>query len=108
MVYIDMLSIPVSRPLHRACVDDAVSVGIKAESPHEHPPRTDGSAILVDHFGGTSRCGIGSRPGVKGNNGSDAVIHEILIYASGIMSTVIDSVVNIGISYIDPETRWSI
>jgi hypothetical protein len=47
-----------------------------------------------------------TRPGVEGNDGFDVAIHEILIYANGIMSRVIDSdsVVNLPFQTILPES----
>ena len=105
MVDVDIsLIFPVSGPLHRTAVVDAMPFGVKAHATHLHSARTQWNTILIYFVCCASRYWICARPGVESDDGGDAVFHEILIYASGVMSAVIDSVVNLPFQSVLPES----
>jgi hypothetical protein len=58
MVDVDIsLVFPVGRPFYRTSIVDAMSFGVKAYTPHQHPTRTDGNTVLIHLPGSASRCG---------------------------------------------------
>ena len=99
----DVFSVPVTDTFYRTGIVDAIPGFMEAIISHELSTRTDRDAILIDPIRIASGCGICARPGIQSNDRSDIIFHDIFIDTNGVMTTVIDSVVNPPVQTMFPD-----
>ncbi len=91
----DAFSISQAGTFYRTGIVYAMPGFMEAVTSHELSSRTDRDAILIDSICIASGRGICARPGIQSDDRSDVTLHDIFIDTNGIMTTVIDSVLNL-------------
>jgi alpha-D-ribose 1-methylphosphonate 5-triphosphate diphosphatase PhnM len=95
MVQPDAFSISLTGAFYGTSVVDAMPGFMEAITSHELSSGTDRDAILIDFIRIASGRRICPRPGIQSNDGCDVIFHDIFIDTNGVMTTVIDSVLNL-------------